>query len=167
MLEYVPVRCLEESKYKGKCFQEPISTIKEVNGEPVVKDRQMTRTDFASGDRVVIRFKNKDYRGVVDFSGDEQTFAERVDSPVAELSAAHTATPMPVKSRNPNRKRHRSQDAGDIGRSIIETEQGKRSKNVEKRPGSVGGNGRRKQRPTGTYVCTMYSQLSTHAAKAT
>ena len=52
---------------------EPIAKVQMLNGEP---DRQLVKADFSSGDEVVIRFKNKDFRGIVDLSRDEETVAE-------------------------------------------------------------------------------------------
>ena len=83
-------------------FMEPISRIRELNGQPIPKNHKLTKVDFASDDKVVIRFNNKDVRGVVDFSRDEETLAECADSPpVSEPPAEpeRTSAPVPVTTQ--------------------------------------------------------------------
>ena len=49
------------------------------------------KADFSSNDKVVIRFKNRDLRGIIDFSHDEQPILQRVDSP-ADLPPSPAST---------------------------------------------------------------------------
>lgn len=80
---YIPVICTQEDapKYNGKCFMEAISKVQKVNGESIPSDRRLVKADFKTGDLVVIKFMNRQYSGVVDFSLDEETVSKRVDSP--------------------------------------------------------------------------------------
>ena len=80
---------------------EPISKVQMLNGEPISADRQLVKADFSSGDEVVIRFKNKDFRGIVDLSRDEETVAERVDSPHEQSPCQDSpvTSPLPVSIR--------------------------------------------------------------------
>ena len=59
---------------------EPISKVLQLNEQSIPAERHLTKADFSTGDEVLIRFKNKNYRGVVDFSCDDS--AER-DDPLA------------------------------------------------------------------------------------
>ena len=95
---YIPVVCLQsDSKYNGSCFMEPILKVRVLNGVAISKERSLTKADFKTGDEVVIRFSGKDYRGVVDFSRDEESLVKRADSqpppylldPSAARCAAH------------------------------------------------------------------------------
>ena len=142
---------------------EPISKISEVNGEPVPKDRQLTKADFASDDMVVVRFKNKDFRGRVDFSRDEETLAKRVDSPsISKPQTQPVCTSTPVTTTQARvRKRHQSHETVGTQRSV-ETKLGKRSRTVGKLSDSDIERGRKKQRTSGTYMyvhirtCVLY-----------
>ena len=73
---YIPVMCMQEDspKYKGKYFMEAISKVVKLNGESI---RRLVKAEFSSGDEVFIRFKHKDYRGVVDLAHDEESVAKR------------------------------------------------------------------------------------------
>ena len=95
---YIPVVCLQsDSRYNGSCFMEPILKVRVLNGVAISKERSLTKADFKTGDEVVIRFSGKDYRGVVDFSRDEESLVKRADSqpppylldPSAARCAAH------------------------------------------------------------------------------
>ena len=76
---YIPVMCIQEDspKYKGKYFMEAICKVVKLNGESIPADRCLVKADFSSGDEVVIRFKNREYRGVVDLARDEESVAKR------------------------------------------------------------------------------------------
>ena len=56
-----------------------------LNGKSISPDRRPAKADFASGDVVVIRFKNRNYSGIVDFSRDEETVLKQVESPLADF----------------------------------------------------------------------------------
>ena len=136
-------------------FMEPISRVRELNGQPVPKNHKLTKVDFASGDKVVVRFNNKDVRGVVDFSWDEETLAECADSPPVSESPDEpecTSAPTPTTTEAQARKRHRSQDVGSGQRSTLTKLQRRRKtvSNIEKLPGGVPA--RKKQRTPGTYI---------------
>lgn len=60
---------------------EPIAKVERLNGQSIPSERKLVKADFSSGDKVVIRFQNRDYSGVVDFSHDGETITQRVDSP--------------------------------------------------------------------------------------
>lgn len=79
---------------------EPISKIK---GEPSHTDCQLTKVNFAIGNKVVVQF-NKDYLGVVDFFWDEEAIVEHVDSPPfsetqAEPVRTSICTPTPASKQ--------------------------------------------------------------------
>lgn len=62
---FVPVRCDEkETDYSGKWYWEPIKTIVEVNGEKI-HSSDRARSTFHPGDRVVIKYRSREYRGCV------------------------------------------------------------------------------------------------------
>ena len=67
---YIPVVCETDSKYAGKCYMEPISSVRTVNGKDVKKDVQ--KSDFQTGDVVTLRYKTKDYQGTVNFAEDKE-----------------------------------------------------------------------------------------------
>ena len=73
-LSLIPVICtqVDAPKYNGKCFMEAISEVQKLNGESISSDRGLTKADFTTGDLVVIKFKSRDYTGVVDFSLDQE-----------------------------------------------------------------------------------------------
>ena len=81
---YIPVIYKQEdSKYYGKCFMEAIAKVRELNGVSVSTDRYLQKSDFSTGDRVVVRFRGKNYAGVVDLSEEAKTTLQRVESPRA------------------------------------------------------------------------------------
>lgn len=110
---YIPVICTQEDapKYNGKCFMEAISKIQKLNGEPITSDRRLVKADFTTGDLVVVKFMNRHFSGVVDFSLDEETVSKRVDSPPGLAGSPLTSSdglevqplaepPSPVPDRN-------------------------------------------------------------------
>ena len=60
---------------------EKILKVRMLNGAPVAKDTVLEKSDFKMGDEVVIRFQNKDFCGIVDFSRCEDLLQERDGSP--------------------------------------------------------------------------------------
>ena len=83
---YIPVVCETDSKYAGKCFMEKISAVRTLNGESVLKGSTLKKSDFKTGDVVTVRFQNKDFRGTVDFSRDEEVLKERGESPCSSTA---------------------------------------------------------------------------------
>ena len=61
-LAYITVVCETDSKYSGKCYMENISTVKMLNLVSISKDTALKKSDFKTGDVVMIRFQNKDFR---------------------------------------------------------------------------------------------------------
>ena len=114
---YVPVICETNSKYAGKCYMEKISAVRTLNGESVPKETTLKKADFKTGDVVTIRFQNKDFRGTIDFSRDEEVLHERGESPSsssrtptkASSPVVSTVSALPPASEQ-KRKRHRSWD---------------------------------------------------------
>jgi len=63
---YVPVRCDEaQTAYSGRWYWEPVKSIIEVNGSEVDRKFRFNGRMFHPGDRVVIKFKSRTYRGTV------------------------------------------------------------------------------------------------------
>jgi hypothetical protein len=78
---------------------EPISKVQKLNGQSI--SSRLTKADFTTGDVVVIRYMNRDYSGVEDFSLDEETVSKRVESQAAgspPSSNAEEAEPPPPVS---------------------------------------------------------------------
>ena len=61
--EYIPVLCKAEGNFRGKSYWEKVSSVVSHNGKSV--DKPMTKSNFAEGDEVVIRFDGQDFRGEV------------------------------------------------------------------------------------------------------
>ena len=97
---YIPVICQQEdSKYNGKCFMEAISKVCELNGVFVSTGRCLLKSDFSTGDKVVIRFQGKNFFGVVDFSRELKTTLQRVESPPVpnrDFTASSTTASLPA-----------------------------------------------------------------------
>ena len=103
---YIPVICQQEdSKYNGKCFMEAISKVRELNGVSVSTDRCLLKSDFSTGDKVVIRFQGKNFSAVVDFSRELKATVQRVESPPVPnrdfTASSTTAESEPTKSAQP------------------------------------------------------------------
>ena len=93
----IQVVCETESRYSGKCYMEKISTVRMLNGAPVAKDTVLEKSDFKTGDEVVIRFKNKDFRGTVDFRDVRTSSKKEMDFRVPPIN--QEKWPLPRKSR--------------------------------------------------------------------
>ena len=95
-----------------------ISAVRTLNGESVLKGSTSKKSDFKTGDVVTVRFQNKDFRGTVDFSRDEEVLKERGESPCSSTAnLGNPAKASPARSRvsavprdSEQRKRHRSGD---------------------------------------------------------
>ena len=95
--EYIPVLCQAEGNFRGKSYWEKVSSVVSHNGKSV--DKPMTKSDFAEGDEVVIRFDGQDFRGVVEYSEHVITTRSQSPAPVqlnrleaAEVAANPTTT---------------------------------------------------------------------------
>lgn len=107
---YIPVVCETDSIYAGHCYMEKISAVCTLNGNPISKDTALKKSDFKTGDAVTLRFQNRDFRGTVDFSRDEEILRERSESVCLSSTAANQALPSVLTSTK-KRKRHRSWDS--------------------------------------------------------
>ena len=74
---YIPVLCQTEGTFRGKCYWEKISSV--VGHKGISFDRPLTKSDFVEGDEVVIRFRGRDYTGVV--KSNEGAITTRSPSP--------------------------------------------------------------------------------------
>lgn len=126
---YIPVVCDTDSKYSGKCYQEKISAVQMLNGCPVSKDKNLSKEDFKTGDEVIIRFQNKDFHGIVDFS--DGTHLEREAPHASPFRSSRSQTNDPPDSLEGQRvrKRHRSWDSPAYAR--------KKKMNNRKRPPGI------------------------------
>ena len=98
--QYIPVICKQEDapKFNEKLYMEPISMVLQLNGLSIPAERHLTRADFSTGDEVLIRFKSKDYRGVVDFSCDDSAERDNSPGPFVRESQSTSATFAPSGS---------------------------------------------------------------------
>ena len=80
---------------------EPISKVKSLNGESISADCHLVKADFSSSDEMVIRFRDKDYCGVVDLSRDDDTVKEWENSPQEQFPCqkSPSKSPLPVYIR--------------------------------------------------------------------
>ena len=141
---YIPVVCETDSKYAGKCYMEPISAVRTLNGVSVSKsESSLKKSDFKTGDIVTVRFQNKDFRGTVDFARDEEVLCERVESPCSSSVAnmAPSTSGQCVESTlksdvNRKRKRHRSWDG--LAQSESPAKRGVVTKGAVRKPRAPG-----------------------------
>ena len=104
----LPVECTEpESKYFGQCCIEKISSISVLNDEIITKERQLQKSDLKTGDRVIIRYHSKDFRGVVDLSQDEEILNERGSPSTSEKDEPGVDPNVTSCSQSPQRKKRR------------------------------------------------------------
>ena len=62
----IPIRTLGSgTRYDGRVWYELLSSIRSVNGTPVVQG-QLERSMLNQGDRVTLEYQSKTYRGIVD-----------------------------------------------------------------------------------------------------
>ena len=80
---------------------EKIASVQMLNGQSA-KDRSLNKSDFKTGDSVTIRYRNKDFRGTVDF-GKDKDIQNRGESPCSTPSFPDQALAQPRVKR-----RHRS-----------------------------------------------------------
>ena len=91
--------------------------------------RRLVKADFSSGDEVFIRFKHKDYRGVVDLARDEESVAKR--EPERENSHSDHTTSGNSRTLSPSAAT-RSRKRKRLEHSDVETGMAaKRSKSVD------------------------------------
>lgn len=127
---YIPVICMQvdSPKYKGRCFMEAILKVQMLNGESISPDRRLVKADFSSDDEVVIyKIQEKDFCGFVDFSCDEETVFEWVDSPANPSPSQEKCSaiigfrfgaciPLPLHNFNHQEKETRGGSAADCQR---------------------------------------------------
>lgn len=106
----IPVVCNEAGKFAGKCYMEKISSVRMLNGESVLRGKNLRKCDFKTGDVVTIRYQTKDFRGTVDFGRvGEDILDERVESPFSTRSfPPQTTEPDSERLMGSKLKRHRS-----------------------------------------------------------
>lgn len=76
---FVPVICVQKgTRYDGECYMERIRDVVELNGRSVSKSDSLAKSDFRSGDAVIIRFQKSHFSGVVDFTKEKETMAKCV-----------------------------------------------------------------------------------------
>ena len=100
---YIPVNCTQEDapKYNGKCFMEAISMVQKLNGESILSDRGLTKEDFKTSNTVLLKFRNRNYSGIVDFSLNKGNVSKHGDSPLVGSSPSSSEIEVETKSPLP------------------------------------------------------------------
>jgi len=99
----VPVRCDEaQTAYSGRWYWEPVKSIVEVNDSEVDRKVRLDGRMFHPGDRVVIKFKSRTYRGTVvnpEETPEEASSTKEVEKEVGSKdSVASRPQPLAVLS---------------------------------------------------------------------